>query len=139
MPKEPAEVNTTVEYEHLKGRKYEIKCDKKHRPAQIHRDTLVVTFADADGVSEVHGDNVGDFDLMYIRQDVRNKIEKIFGAGGPDPDAPNYTFNEMLDLLLPLVEQASASGHLPGGMADLANFVKKGDTTSSSETSAAVA
>lgn len=118
-------VNTSVESKHLKGRRYEIKCDKKHRPAQIHKDTCVSTFFDDDGVPEVNDDNVGDFCLYYILEDHRRELEELFAPG--NPDGSELTLNAMIGYAIEWaksVQGAGSGGRLPGGMADLASFVK---------------
>lgn len=78
--------------EHLKGRKYAVKVDKKHRPAQIHRDVVVHSY-----VGEVRNDNANEFDMMYVRRDLASRLRNLYEGNG---HADDMTFNQMLESLL---------------------------------------
>lgn len=88
-----SEVTTTPEYEAIPDtkRQYRVKVDKKHRPAQIHRDIVVVTDAD-----EVHDSNASQFDMRYVRTEFSEAMYEIF----PEAFTDNTTFNEQLAVIM---------------------------------------
>jgi hypothetical protein len=83
-------VNTSLKnVEHIKGRKYKVECDKRHRPAQIHRDVNVTVYED-----EVTDDNAGSFELRYVNTELSRDVAKQFTSNF------NMTYNDMVGVLL---------------------------------------
>jgi len=85
---------------HIKGRLYEIKVDKRHRPAQIHRDVIPVVECEADGsVNEVTDENAHEYDLRYVRRDIALRTMAYFGEGNYENKTLNEMWGEILDKL----------------------------------------
>lgn len=118
-----SEVHMTVDSERVEGKKrtYLVTVDKGHRPAQMPKRTVAKIYAD-----EVTTENVDNFDVMFIRDDLHQRITSLFGGDKPSPQPyDNLTFNECLAQLLDWVgEIQGKDGSLPNGMRDLARFIQ---------------
>lgn len=75
----------------IKGRIYKVTVNKRHRPAQIHRDVNVVTYE-----GEVTDDNAVGFELRYVDIELTRDVAKIIGDGFHD----NMSYNNMVGVLL---------------------------------------
>jgi hypothetical protein len=83
-------VNTSPKsVQRIKGRWYKIECDKRHRPAQIHKNVNVELHE-----GEVTDDNVNRFALHYVDIDLSSDVARHFEKH------VNMTYNDMIGVLL---------------------------------------
>jgi hypothetical protein len=96
---------------HIKGRTYEVKVDKGHYPAQIPRGTIAMSYVGPDGENEVTAENVGEFNVMFVRDDLRARLEALMANG--HPDGSDLTLNEALERVIVYLEQEDEVGQDP--------------------------
>jgi hypothetical protein len=100
------QVETSVDYTHLRGRTYEVTCAKGYRPVQLPRQSVVVLYA-----GEITMENAPKHNVMFVRDDLAVRLEALYAQG--NPDGSDLTFNEALDRLLTYAEMLDAVGPDP--------------------------
>lgn len=96
----------------IKGRTYKVTVNKRHRPAQIHRDVNVVSYE-----GEVTDDNAGDYELRYVNIQLTRDVVKVLA----DHPHKGMTYDDMVGVLLEvagkhpdeIADMMSALGYIP--------------------------